>query len=284
MDRKGEGREQRMKDLAVALLHFENSLRLGLRADTTDPTPRLHGPKRTRFRDDDRLRIILALGTVGEPADRFPRAHLVNGLSRVEGRGSPPGLGSSILLQPLRNHDRPEKSLHRDPPPLRLVPDPAQLMTPILYLEGSQLPHSEGAGSFAFFSRRFRAKKGLRSSLTSSDRESSFSLASRSSSRTSSVVLRAVQVFILAFIATGQGTMLIYKLDCASWPRASFRGRRDALAGLRPSSLRNGLVCVMDPVRAVHHRPLLVSLARGCSAQPARLVPVSPGGEKASAI
>ena len=210
----------------------------------------------------------------------------MKGLSGVEDRGSPPGSGSDILLQPLRNHNTPEDALNGDSPPFCLVLDPAELMAVILDLEGRQLPHSEGAGSFAFLSLRCFANQGLRSSLTSSDRETlgSRPFASRSRLLTSSVVLRAVQVFILAFMATGKGTMLIYKLDCASWPRASFRGRRDALAGLAPSSLRNGLFCVMDPVRAVHHRPLLVSLARGCSAQPARLVPVSPGGEKASAI
>ena len=172
---------------------------------------------------------------------------------------------SLILLQPFRNHDTPKDALNRDPTPLRLVLDPAELVAVILDLEGGRAPSLRGSRFLWFLlgSRPF---------------------ASRSRLLTSSVVLRAVQVFILAFIATDKETMLIYKLDCASWPRASFRGRRDALAGLAPRSLRNGLFCVMDPVRAVHYRPLLVSLARGCSAQPARLVPVSPGGEKASAI
>src|SRR6266699_845393 len=145
--------------------------------------------------------------------DRF--THFVKGLSGVEGRGSPPGLGSSILLQPLRNHDAPEHALNLDPTPLRLILEPAELMAVILDLEGCQLSHSEGAGSFAFLSLRCLANQGLRSSLTSSDRETfgSRPFASRSRLLTSSVVLRAVQVFIFAFIAVVGYNQLSYKPD-----------------------------------------------------------------------
>src|SRR2546429_486547 len=70
--------------------------------------------------------------------------HFVKGLSGVEGRGSPPRLGSSILLQPLRNHDTPEDALNRDPTPLRLVLDPAELVAVILNLEGGRAPSLRG--------------------------------------------------------------------------------------------------------------------------------------------
>src|SRR6266571_992143 len=118
---------------SVALLHLKNRLRLRLRAVPADPTLRLQRPQRTGSQDEDRLRVLLAVeaeGNLSPYGRRF--AHFVKGLSGVEGRGSPAGSGSGILLQPLRNHDAPEHALNLDPAPLRLVLDPAELMAVIL--------------------------------------------------------------------------------------------------------------------------------------------------------
>src|SRR5439155_678214 len=161
---------------------------LRLRAILADPTLRLQRPQRAGSQDEDRLRVLLAVeaeGNLSPYGRRF--AHFVKGLSGVEGRGSPPGSASDILLQPLRNHNTPEDALNGDSPPFCLVLDPAELMAVILDLEGRQLPHSEGAGSFAFLSLRCFANQGLRSSLTSSDRETlgSRPFASRSRDRKS---------------------------------------------------------------------------------------------------
>src|SRR6266571_5060341 len=131
---------------SVALLHLKNRLRLRLRAVLTDPTLRLQRPQRAGSQDEDRLRVLLAVETEGNLSPYGRRfAHFVNGLSGVEGRGSPPDLGSSILLQPFRNHDTPKDALNLDPPPLRLVLDPAELVAVILDLEGGRAPSLRGS-------------------------------------------------------------------------------------------------------------------------------------------
>ena len=52
---------------------------------------------------------------------------------------------SLILLQPFRNHDTPKDALNRDPTPLRLVLDPAELVAVILDLEGGRAPSLRGS-------------------------------------------------------------------------------------------------------------------------------------------
>lgn len=126
---------------SVALLHLKNRLRLRLRAVLTDPALRLQRPQRAGSQDEDRLRVLLAVeaeGNLSPYGRRF--THFVKGLSGVEGRGSPPGSGSGILLQPLRNHDTPKNALNGNSPPLRLVLDPAELMAVIFDLEGGRAP------------------------------------------------------------------------------------------------------------------------------------------------